>query len=92
MFKNEEYDDPAPRWREGLIRALGLLGAHDHTDLIIRILNDERSVLEIRHAAAEALGDLGNDTALVALREAAFITPFTVCGTLRGTRSGFTGR
>ena len=24
VFKNEEYDDPAPRWREGLIRAPGL--------------------------------------------------------------------
>lgn len=71
VFKNEEYDDPAPRWREGLIRALGLLGADDHTDLIIRILDDERSVLEIRHAAAEALGDLGNEAALAALGEAA---------------------
>jgi len=70
-FKDEEYNDPAPRWREGPIRALGLLGAHDHTDLIVRILNDERSVVEIRHAAAEALADLGNDQALEALRDAA---------------------
>ncbi|HJM62660.1 MAG: hypothetical protein CMN05_11670 [Roseibacillus sp.] len=70
-FKNEEYDDPAPRWREGLIRALGLLDAHGHTDLLVRILNDEQSVLEIRHAAAEALGDLGNEAALTALRKAA---------------------
>ncbi|MHC4405104.1 MAG: HEAT repeat domain-containing protein, partial [Planctomycetota bacterium] len=71
-FKDEEYNDPAPRWREGLIRALGLLGAHEHTGLIVRILDDEGSVLEIRHAAAEALADLGNDEALAALREAAF--------------------
>ena len=53
-FKDEEYNDAAPRWREGLIRALGILGAHEHTDLIVRILNDERSVLEVRHAAAAA--------------------------------------
>jgi len=70
-FKNEEYDDPAPRWREGLIRALGLLGAHQHTGLIVQILNDENSVADVRHAAAEALDDLGNDEALAALRHAA---------------------
>jgi HEAT repeat protein len=69
-FKNEEYDDPAPRWREGLIRALGILEAHRHTDLIIRVLNDERSVAEIRRAAADALDDLGNEKALAALEDA----------------------
>jgi HEAT repeat protein len=57
-FKDEEYNDPAPRWREGLLRALRLLGAHDHTEMIVRILNDERSVLDVRRAAAEALADL----------------------------------
>ncbi len=70
-FKFEEYRDPAPRWREGLIRAIGQLGAHEHTELIVRILNDERSVLEVRHAAAEALADLGNEKALAALGTAA---------------------
>jgi HEAT repeat protein len=70
-FKDEEYNDPAPRWREGLIRAMGLLGAHNHTQLIIDIMNDERSVLEVRRAAADALSDLGNDRALAALRQAA---------------------
>jgi hypothetical protein len=39
--------------------------------MLVRIMNDERSVLEIRHAAAEALADLGNADALTALREAA---------------------
>jgi len=70
-FKFDEYNDPAPRWREGLIRALGLLEAHEHTDLIATILNDQRSTLEIRHAAAEALADLGNEEAIAALSEAA---------------------
>ena len=74
-FKDEEYNDPAPRWREGLIRALGLLGAHGHTDLIVGILNDEGSVVEIRHAAAEALADLGNEQALDALCDAALHHP-----------------
>lgn len=70
-FKDEEYNDPAPRWREGLIRALGLLGAVEHTALITRILNDERSVLEVRRAAAEALVDLGGTEAIGALQRAA---------------------
>ncbi len=70
-FKNEEYNDPAPRWREALIRALGLLGADEQTGLIARILDDECSVLDVRHAAAEALADLGNKQALAALRKAA---------------------
>ncbi len=72
IFKDEEYNDPAPRWREGLIRALGLLGADEHTELIAMILNDERNVLEIRHAAAESLADLGTDQA-EAFRDAAAV-------------------
>lgn len=71
VFKDEEYADPAPRWREGLIRALGLLAAHEQTSLLIDILNDERSVLEVRRAAADALADLGSESALAALRRAA---------------------
>lgn len=70
-FKDEEYADPAPRWREGLIRALGLLEAHEHTDLIVSILNDERSVLDVRRAAADALADLGSERAMDALRRGA---------------------
>ncbi len=75
-FKDEEYADPAPRWRQGLLRALGLLGAHEHTDLIVRILEDEGSVMEIRHAAAEALADLGSRKAQLALERAARDHPF----------------
>ncbi|MCY2989722.1 MAG: HEAT repeat domain-containing protein [Planctomycetota bacterium] len=70
VFKNEEYTDPAPRWRESLLRALGILGAHDHTGLLVGILNDQGSVLEVRRAAADALADLGNPAAIAALQEA----------------------
>ena len=70
-FKDEEYNDPAPRWREAFIRALGLLGAREHAPLIARILDDERSVLEVRYAAAKALADLGGKVAVAALRRAA---------------------
>ncbi len=75
-FKDEEYADPAPRHRQGLIRALGLLRAHEQTDLIVGILEDEGSVLEVRHAAAQALADLRNDSALLALKRAARDHPF----------------
>jgi len=80
-FKNEEYDDPAPRWREGPIRAIGLLAAHEHTGLLASILQDERSVADVRHAAASALGDLidddaGNREAVAALNKAALEHPF----------------
>jgi HEAT repeat protein len=71
LFKDEEYDDPCPRWREAIVRALGLLGGPEHTPLIAGVMNDERSVLEVRHAAAEALADLGNADALAALAVAA---------------------
>lgn len=71
IFKDEEYNDPAPRVREGLIRALGILQAHQHTDLLVDILNDQRSVIDVRRAAVEALADLGDEAALSALRRAA---------------------
>lgn len=76
VFKDEEYADPAPRWREGLIRALGLLGATDQTERIVQILEDEGSVLEVRHAAATALADLGDERAQRALAHAAREHPF----------------
>lgn len=71
VFKDEEYNDPAPRWRESLLRALGLLHASEHTGLIAGILNDQGAVLEVRRAAADALGDLGNPAAMTALQDAA---------------------
>lgn len=51
LFKDEEFNDPCPRWREALVRALGLLKAAQHVELITKILDDEGSVLEVRHAA-----------------------------------------
>ena len=75
-FKDEEYNDPCPRWREAIVRALGQLGAVEHTPQIVAVLNDERSVLEVRHAAAQALDELGDPAALAALQEAALRHPF----------------
>ena len=70
-FKMDEYDSPAPRRREALVRALGLLKAEEATDDFVAILRDQRSAMEIRYAAAEALRDLGTDRAAAVLREAA---------------------
>lgn len=75
-FKDEEYDDPCPRWREAVLRALGQLGAVECTPQIVAVLNDERSVLDVRHAAAQALDELGDPAALAALRRAAVEHPF----------------
>ena len=75
-FKDEEYNDPCPRWREAIVRALGQLGAVEHTPQIVAVLNDERSVLEVRHAAAQALDELGDPAALAALQESALRHPF----------------
>ena len=79
-WKQEEFNDPCPRWREGLLRALGLLQATQHVGLIAKILNDEEAVLDVRHAAAEALADIGSEAALAVLRHTASTHPF---GTVR---------
>ena len=74
-FKTDEYNDPTPRWREAVIRALGMLGAVDHVEMVVSILEDEHSTMEIRRAAALALIDLDRHTpcpdAMEALRRAA---------------------
>jgi len=57
VFKYEEYNDPAPRWREGVIRALGQLGGSQHVGLLAEILEDRQNVMDTRHAAAAALVD-----------------------------------
>ena len=79
-WKDEEFNDPCPRWREALLRALGLLKATKHVGLIAKVLDDEGSVLEVRHAAAEALADIGDNEALAVLRRTAAAHPF---GTVR---------
>ena len=75
-FKDEEYNDPCPRWREAILRALGQLGAVAQTPQFTAVLDDERSVLEVRHAAAQSLDELGTPEALEALRRAALEHPF----------------
>jgi len=72
----DEYNAPAPCWREAFTRALGWLGSHRHVPLLVRLLNDDRNVLEVRYAAAVSLARIGGDQALDALAEAETGHPF----------------
>jgi HEAT repeat protein len=75
-LEHAEYDDPAPRRREAFIMALGRLGAAQHDQLLIKILTDQRNVLEMHHAAALALDELGTPEGLAALKHAEADHPF----------------
>lgn len=67
----DEMQAPSPNWREAFTRALGPLGGKEHVPLLIRLLNDERNVLEVRYAAATSLGAIGGAEAEAALVAAA---------------------
>ena len=71
-----EYNDPCPRWREAMVRALGRLGGGEHVKLLVKLLHDERSVLDVRHASARALDEIGTDEAIAALKKAAMTHVF----------------
>ncbi|MBL7134201.1 MAG: HEAT repeat domain-containing protein, partial [Phycisphaerae bacterium] len=69
---HDEYNDPAPRWREALIRALGRLGAV----LPFPYLTDDRSTLGIQYAAALTLDELGTPEALAELKRTEATHPY----------------
>ncbi len=75
-LEHAEYNDPAPRWREAYIRAIGRLGAKKYDRLLVSILEDRRNVMDIHHAAAIALDELGTPLALQALKRADRNHPF----------------
>jgi HEAT repeat protein len=70
-FLLDPHRDPSGRWRGTFARALGALGANDQVPLLAKIMNDTRSVLDVRYAAARALSDLDTPQALAALKPAA---------------------
>jgi HEAT repeat protein len=72
-FLDEEFNDPAPRVREAFATSLGLLGAPSHAPLLEHVCTDEGSALEVRLAAARALGELG---AIAELRRVATAHPY----------------
>lgn len=54
----DEYQAPSPRWREGVVRALGRCGDGQDASLLARVLGDDGNAPEVRNAAAFALVDL----------------------------------
>jgi len=76
VLEHAEYNDPAPRWREAFVRALGRLGARQHDRILAEILDDPQNVLDVQHAAAIALDELDTAAAVDALREAERDHPF----------------
>ena len=79
---------PARGGAERSFAALGKLGAVEHTPQIVAVLNDERAVLDVRHAAAQALDELGDAAALAALQEAALRHPFLSVRNVARDRAG----
>ena len=71
-----EYNDPAPRWREAFVRALGRLGAAEHIGMLTGIMRDDQNVLGVRHAVAVALDELGTDEAIAVLKRTEVDHPF----------------
>ncbi len=72
----DEFSDPAPRFREAYVMALGQLGATEYVPLLIDILFDDRNVLEVQYRAGNALDMLGTPEAVEALRQAELSHPY----------------
>jgi len=72
----DDYNAPSPCWREAFTRALGQLGDKRHLPLLVKLLNDDRNVLEVQYSAADSLARLGTPAATRALTEAASSHPF----------------
>lgn len=72
----DECNAPSPCWREAFTRALGQLGSKEHVPLLIKLLNDDQNVLEVRYSAAVSLDALGTPDAVATLRHAASTHPF----------------
>ena len=70
-WRMDEYNDPWIRWRAEYARALGFIGNETHIPLLVKLMNDERNVQEVRFRAAQSLGRLGIEKGLNALKIAA---------------------
>ncbi|MHC4740282.1 MAG: HEAT repeat domain-containing protein [Planctomycetota bacterium] len=71
-----EYNDPPPRWRQAFTRVLGILNAREHTPLLVRLLWDDRNVLEVQMAAAQSLDQLNTPQTLEELARVEREHPF----------------
>lgn len=72
----DEYQYPAPGWRDVALRAAARLGVGDRVPLLVNLMEDEDNVLAVRHAALLALGTVSDPAAQAALEQAALHHPF----------------
>lgn len=71
-----EYNDKPPRWRQAYARALGCLGAKRYVPLLVKILFDDKNVVEVQQAALFALDELDTGQAIAAITRAEKSHPF----------------
>lgn len=76
-LEHAEYNDPTPRRREAYIRAIGRLGAVQYGRMLADIIKDQRNVVDIHHASALAMDELGCDESIRALQYAEQYHPFS---------------
>ncbi|MDR1486262.1 MAG: HEAT repeat domain-containing protein [Planctomycetaceae bacterium] len=72
----DEFNDPTPRDREALIMVLGGFRDVVSVPILVRIINDDKNSLGIRHRATVALGLIGSAGAMEALRQVELNHPF----------------
>ena len=72
----DEYNAPSPCRREAFTRALSVLGSAEHVPLLIKLLNDDRNVLEVQYSALISLDMIGTQSAIAAVKTAAENHPF----------------
>jgi HEAT repeat protein len=72
----DEFNDPAPRWKESFLLAAGCLSGPEVLPLLARYAADERQTLEVQYAAAQALAGRGEPEAASLLRGVAQAHPF----------------
>ncbi len=58
VFQSEMFLSPAPRYRAAAAYALGRLGRQDAVPVLLRAVQDFENVMDVRHWAARALGEL----------------------------------
>ncbi len=71
----DEFNDPSPRFKIAYIYALANLHDLSSVDLLTKLLNNSKNVIEVQYAAAIALDKLGTVNAVKALEKAATFHP-----------------
>jgi hypothetical protein len=69
------FNDLTPCWRAASAWALGQIGDRRAGEVLIKVVADLRNSTDTRHAAAEALGRVGDAALLPAIRELAASYP-----------------